>query len=569
MKKLLVLILALALLVASSAMAEVKPYAEPVTITSYRFDEPNADSLKMDQWILENYGVKMEYTIIGWEDRNLKLLTDVAGGTSKDIQIMTYEEFPNNINKGLMQPLDSYLDLSAEVFSPVVLADYTWAGKHYAVNSGVSGVQPVGILYNVTMFENNGLTTPTEYYQDGEWNFDTFRELAIELTQDTDSDGANDQHGYESWMGDLFIIANGGNLVEYTADGGINLAWNTPAALSGMQMLSDAYNVEKYATVDNNNLWYDMMKNGRIAMGGERYVYIKNLVDDGAKYEYAWVPFPLGPDNTDGKGPGLVSGYGIPVGAKNPEAAAVYLYAMCEYSILHYEEDWSEYFDAEQLAINESARINCRSARFGGIGELNGMQWDLWGAFKWGGEDAVSVVERSTPAWQAQIDIALQKFELPTIEAFEPIAPIDFEDGTTGWLKTNAGAFEIIEGEDAISGKSLKITQENSAWGVLLYADYDKAPTPDYHTYTLSFDYKILEDMSGDYGLIVRARPYSTIFEDVNNIGWITLNNALAGDSGTMTATLGFQGVSEPTFFIYAGDNFDFVIDNVTLVEAN
>ncbi len=568
MRKLASLILSLALLMSAVAFA-VEPYAETVTITSYWYGEVDASTQKMDQWILDKYNIKMEYEIVGWEERNLKLLTDVAGGTSKDIHIMTFEEFPKNITKGLMQPLDDYLDVNASVFSPVVNNDYEWMGKHYAVNSSEGGVQPVGILYNVTMFENNGLTTPTEYYENGEWNFDTFRELGVELTQDTDNDGAYDQYGYESWMSELFIVANGGNIVEYSKDGVITLAWNSPAVLEGMQMLSDTYNVDKFATVDFNNLWYDMFLSGRLAMAGERYSYLKNLATDGAKFEYAWVPFPLGPSNTDGKGPGLSTGYGIPVGAKNPEAAAKYLYAMSEYSQLHYAEDWVEYFDEEQSKINEEARLNCRAARFGGIADLWNIQWDLWGAFKWGGEDAASVVERFTPAWQAQVDIAMQKFELPTIEAFEPLPAVDFEDGTTGWLKTNAATFEIVEGDEAIDGKSLKVTQENSAWGVLIYADYDMAPTPDYHNYTMTFDYKILDDMQGDYGLIVRARPYATIFEDVDTQGWVTLDKALAGDSGTMSATIGFQNVSEPTFFIYAGDNFDFIIDNVSIVEAN
>lgn len=573
MKKLLSLSLALAMLMmlALPAYADVVKYDEPVTITAYTFSEEDIEfNRQMDEWILENYGVKVEYEITNWNDRNFKLLTDVASGNSKDIQLMTFEEYPVNISKGLMQPLDDLLDVNAEVFSPATTSHFAYAGKHYAVASQKTGVEPIGIFYNVTMFENNGLTTPAEYYANGEWTFETFEEVAMELTQDTDGDGVNDQYGYMSWMDDLPAIANGGEFVRYQDDGTVELAWKDPKTIAGMQMVTDMFNTKNYATVDFNNMWYEMFKEGRLAMGGERHMFMRNLTNDGVKFEFAWAPYPIGPDNTDGKLPATVSGYGIPVGAKNPEAAATYLYAMADYNNQFYEDEWGKYLTEDQLALVAEAAEIGRAAWFGGVGNLWGIQWDVWGALKWGGEDAASVVERFTPAWQAEVDVANQKFEMPTIEAFSPIAPIDFEDGEMGWLKTNAAEFVITDDPaEAIDGKSLKVTgTEGTAWSVLLYADYDAAPTPDYHQYTLTFDYKILQDMKDDYGLIVRARPYDTIFEDVNTQGWVTADKLLAGDTGTMTATLNFQGIAKPAFFIYAGGDFDFVIDNVSIVEA-
>ena len=47
----------------------------------------------------------------------------------------------------------------------------------------------LSLFYNKTMFENYGLMTPNEYYEMGEWNWETFLDVAEQLSVDFDYDG--------------------------------------------------------------------------------------------------------------------------------------------------------------------------------------------------------------------------------------------------------------------------------------------------------------------------------------------------------------------------------------------
>jgi ABC-type glycerol-3-phosphate transport system substrate-binding protein len=85
-------------------------------------------------------------------------------------------------------------------------------GKHYGVTSGA---EPMVVFYNKTMFENNGIKTPTEYYKEGKWDWNALKEVGIKLTQDTDKDGTIDQWGFMTWEPLItFLITNDTDLLK-------------------------------------------------------------------------------------------------------------------------------------------------------------------------------------------------------------------------------------------------------------------------------------------------------------------------------------------------------------------
>jgi hypothetical protein len=55
--------------------------------------------------------------------------------------------------------------------------------------------------YNATMFEEYGVKTPKEYFLEGNWTWDTFLEVMIQMTKDTNGDGRIDTYGLpgDSW----------------------------------------------------------------------------------------------------------------------------------------------------------------------------------------------------------------------------------------------------------------------------------------------------------------------------------------------------------------------------------
>lgn len=71
----------------------------------------------------------------------------------------------------------------------------TYKGKQYAMGGRDAGVQ-YGIFWNKTLFDRYGLPDLYELYENGEWIWEKFKEIALAGNQDTDGDGEYDVHGF-------------------------------------------------------------------------------------------------------------------------------------------------------------------------------------------------------------------------------------------------------------------------------------------------------------------------------------------------------------------------------------
>lgn len=298
-----------------------------------QFDENVAKDPKFSDPVWSNiaafetkYGGKITVKAVPWGDMKPKLIAMVNAGEQCDIAQANDQNFPIYPVKKLVQPIDQYIDVNDPLWFGSVTKAFTFGGKAYAV--GVDAT-PIVLYYNKTLFNNNGEKTPTEYYNEGAWNWDNFKKVAMDLTKDTNGDGKIDQNGFGWWDGDynLFLATNGLTNLAYNEDGTIGTNYQKDTAVKAIEFIQNAYIKDKYIDKSKKGDYFiNEFKTGKLAMtceygfGGFNVFKSDNEID--------FVPFPTGPDGQKDTGLGGLSGWSIPTSSKNPKGAAAFIYIM-------------------------------------------------------------------------------------------------------------------------------------------------------------------------------------------------------------------------------------------------
>ena len=157
-------------------------------------------------------------------------------------------------------------------------------------NNGI--IEPVGILWNTDLFNEEGLPDLYELYLDGEWTWDVFEDLAKYFTRDTTGDGEIDFYGvnifWRRWeqMSNL-VFTNNASLTK-VVDGRVEVAFNSPEAIEAFE------------------LWQRLWQHGAVTARGR-----SGAADAAMHYSpppvlqfeqfqemddlFGWVPLPKGP----------------------------------------------------------------------------------------------------------------------------------------------------------------------------------------------------------------------------------------------------------------------------------
>lgn len=146
------------------------------------------------------------------------------------------------------------------------------------------------------MFTNNGVKTPREYWEEGNWTWDTFLEVAKELTQDTNNDKATDQWGYANWTPDVFAMANNASMARTNANGTVEIIWDQGPYKNSIQFAQDLMNKHKVTPLDYS-YHVNAFKGGTLAMTAGDRSFLKSMCE-GMNDEVDNAPLPLGPVKT-------------------------------------------------------------------------------------------------------------------------------------------------------------------------------------------------------------------------------------------------------------------------------
>jgi multiple sugar transport system substrate-binding protein len=120
-----------------------------------------------------------------------RLATEYAAGSPPDVTLMNYRRYAGFASRGLLEPLESYLEDSGEIdagdFYPVALDAFTWQGELACIPQNISSLV---VYYNVDLFDTAGIPYPED-----DWSWDEFLSTASSLTVDLDGDRNIDQYG--------------------------------------------------------------------------------------------------------------------------------------------------------------------------------------------------------------------------------------------------------------------------------------------------------------------------------------------------------------------------------------
>jgi len=170
--------------------AEPEPAEELVEVIWYVRTEESEQPWEQDVIIpdfeAKHPNIKINLTVVTWDDFDTKMQTMIAAGTPPDIwSHWGPSGFADYVIRGLAADLTPYIerdnyDLSD--FIPEVLDIYTLGGKIYGLPMLTTGSF---IYYNKDLFDAMGVEYPPTDWDDTSWTYDAFVEMCGELNNDT------------------------------------------------------------------------------------------------------------------------------------------------------------------------------------------------------------------------------------------------------------------------------------------------------------------------------------------------------------------------------------------------
>ena len=297
--------------------AEHNPYDIPEELrgTTVKFATWIDHTTTEAAWIMENFekdtGIKVEWIQIPQATYFQQLSQMVAAGEAPDVYVENNEFFPMNLQ--ISKPLDEVASIDLE--DPIWdtgYADFTTFGKHYyQINAKNSVWQTTNLVYyNRKAMEDNGLLTPQDYIDAGEWTWDTM----IEMMREYDSLGDNYSGGY--LKPDTLTTTLGSSII-YMKDGRFVNGVNDAAVATGYKTYIQTVDEGIYSANSNANMIKGTVGLSIVdSFGLKKTGYFKGIDED--LLGFAPIPEKEGEECYTSS---HYRAYGILSGSKNPEAA--------------------------------------------------------------------------------------------------------------------------------------------------------------------------------------------------------------------------------------------------------
>lgn len=112
------------------------------------------------------------------------IASSLAAKEGYDVAMFNNINFPGRPTT-VMQPLNNIksFDISDSGWDKTLMDAHAVNGKYYGANViGSHTCEYVAMYFNETMFKNRGVKTPRQYWEEGNWNWDTFLEAAKAMT---------------------------------------------------------------------------------------------------------------------------------------------------------------------------------------------------------------------------------------------------------------------------------------------------------------------------------------------------------------------------------------------------
>lgn len=274
---------------------------------------------------------EIEIMLIPFDEFMQKISIQLASNTAPDVLWLAEKMVPQFIASGKLVDLAPAIKDDADYdFDDF----YDTAWDLFKRGDSIYGVPftfgPRLVYYNKTMFEEKGVKTPTELYNEGKWTIDEFFKTAKELTDSSKGvyglkmSGATEPTAYMNSIYDL-VLANGAN---YFNDDMTEFTLDTPEGIRSVQQYYDALFVDQSCVKPGDQTQFET---GKIGMARDVFSYANNLR---GKVDFEWdiVCQPDGPDKNAKQVTGYAN-YSATVG-KNQELAVEYVKYMTSKDIM-------------------------------------------------------------------------------------------------------------------------------------------------------------------------------------------------------------------------------------------
>lgn len=251
-------------------------------------------------YVEKTYNCTIEFVDLGDDYVNDYTNSVLAGDPVCDIgYAITTTVLPTLIEGGIAYPIS---DLGVIDFD-----DYKWrsdvidAGRYKGKNYTLLLKDPeirYGIFWNKTLFDQYGLPDLYELYDNGQWTWDKFKEVAQNANVDKDNDGTIDIYGFNTRenLGWCYLYSNEAYVAEKT-DAGMTVDLSDSRVIEALTALQDFTTTVNYRAFNNGVDDWDSLilsfQNGTSMMCLEEfwisYMYLNKMSDD-----WGWVPFPKG-----------------------------------------------------------------------------------------------------------------------------------------------------------------------------------------------------------------------------------------------------------------------------------
>ncbi|MHB1452672.1 MAG: ABC transporter substrate-binding protein [Saccharofermentanales bacterium] len=282
-------------------------------------------------------GMKITWKIAQPVDKAAKLAVWKSSGLSPDAMYIKPEEsWPTLINNDLLEPVDSYIDISTPFWGSArdTMNNLKISNKHYTLVSSV--YMYGGVIYSRDLFKNAGLEDPVSLLKKDKWTWAVLESYAQKLTKVNVADDTKSRYGAYFAYAEVLFGSTGKDLIAYTPGG-----WVSNLNDAGIK---DAINLITAMGPTGKNLCLtsdsdpesirNKVRSGQIGM----YVTAAGLgiefPEDAKSGALLEVPIPRYTKSTKYYHAAVVDAFVIPKGAKNPIGGVAFANAVRAMTIL-------------------------------------------------------------------------------------------------------------------------------------------------------------------------------------------------------------------------------------------
>lgn len=246
--------------------------------------------------LMEKHNFKVDYIALDFGEYQERVVASLMAGEPLGDYVRMGRKYmiPSLVKQDMFWPVDEWTK-NENVFNQLVTTQYSqYNGRGYGFNDQENLI--TGIFYNRTLMNELGIKPLQDYVDEGNWNWETFKEVAKSANLDRDNDGQLDTWGLTH--GDNLDQLLASNETDWTNGSQHNL--EDQRVIEAMNFLLALY-TEGAVRPSEGGDWTEprafFVQGNTLMYPGAMYE-VGGLKNDMADYDIGFLPFPMGPSAT-------------------------------------------------------------------------------------------------------------------------------------------------------------------------------------------------------------------------------------------------------------------------------